>query len=128
MRLVEAAPDAELIEVGAGQQLTGRFELRTSHTGESTLSFVTEKGDRFLVANDPVGATVGQSVEVQAYPVQPSPSIPKCPGQYVWITCRCSTADIWEWRDRPHTSFPRDLNVDAESGKLRRRSAPAEPL
>jgi hypothetical protein len=127
MRLVEVAPDAELLEVGAGQHLTGQFELCTSHTGESTLSFVTEKGDTFLVANDPVGATVGRKVEVLAYPVQPSPSSTVFHGQYLWIICPCSVGDIWEWHGRFATSFPRDLYVDAESGRLRRRQTSAKP-
>lgn len=127
MRLAEVTPDAELLEVGAGQQLTGRFELGASDAGESTLSFVTEQGDTFLVANDPAGATVGRSVEVLAYPVQPSPSISRSPVQHFWIHCPCLMTDFWEWHERPHTSFPRDLYVDADSGKLRRRQASAEP-
>ncbi len=127
MRLVEAAPDAELLEVGAGQQLTGRFELCQTHPGESTLTFVTEQGVMFPVANDPVGATVGRRVEVLAYPVRPAVSLVKSPGQYLWITCPCSAGDIREWRGRSHAGFPRDLCVDAESGKLRSRQPSAEP-
>jgi hypothetical protein len=59
MRLVQVTPDAKLVEVGGGQHLCGRFERGTSETGESMVSFVTEEGDAFLVANDPAGATVG---------------------------------------------------------------------
>jgi hypothetical protein len=100
MRLVEGTPDAPLLEVEAGQELSGRFERQASGTPESTLSFVTEKGDNFLVFNDPAGLTVGRSVEITAYPVQPSPSIPRSIGKYLWIVCPCSMADLWEWRER----------------------------
>ena len=100
MRLVEVIPDAEFVEVRAGQDLRGRFERGACDTGDMALLFLTEMGDRFLVANDPAGATVGRSVEVTAYPIQPSPSIPRPPGQYLWIICDCSAADIWEWRAR----------------------------
>lgn len=48
MRLVEVTPDAQLVQVEAMQKLSGRFERRASDTLESTLSFVTEKGDNFL--------------------------------------------------------------------------------
>src|SRR5450432_1341217 len=88
MRLVEVTPDAQLVEVGARHKLSGRFERGTSDTRESSLSLVTEKGDTFLVSNDPAGAAIGRSVEVWAYPVQPSPSIPRPPGQYLWIILR----------------------------------------
>jgi hypothetical protein len=99
MRLVEVTPDAQVVEVGARQKLSGRFERGTSDTRESSLSFVTEK-DTFLVSNDPAGAALGRSVEVWAYPVQPSPSIPRPPEQYLWIICPYSSADLWEWRER----------------------------
>jgi hypothetical protein len=100
MRLVEVTPDAELVEVGEGQHFRGRFERGMSETRGPTLSFVTEEGNAFLVANDPAGATVGPSVEVWAYPVQPSPSIPRHPAQYLWIISPCSAADLWGWRKR----------------------------
>ena len=100
MRLVEVTPDAPLLEVEAGQELSGRFERQASGTPEPTLSFVTEKGDNFLVFNDPVGVTFGCSVEVSAYPVQPSPSIPRSTEKYLWVICPCSMADLWEWRER----------------------------
>lgn len=47
LRLIEVTPDAELVEVGRGQRLCGRFERGTSDTGESRLAFVTEKATRF---------------------------------------------------------------------------------
>lgn len=100
MRLVEVTPDAELVEVGARRHLSGRFERGTSDGAESTLSFITDEGDSFLLANYPAGATVGRGVEVWAYPVQPSPSIPRPPGQYLWIICPYSAADLREWRGR----------------------------
>ncbi len=100
MRIVELMPGAELVEVGPGQVLRGRFQRVTSDIGKSALSFVTEKGDAFWVANDPAGVGFGGSVEVWAYPVQPPPSISRPPGQYLWIICPCSAADIWKWRGR----------------------------
>ncbi len=100
LRLVEVTPDAELVEVGPGLRLGGRLERVTSDTGESMFSFVTEKGDVFLVANDPAGATVGRNVDVWAYLVKPSPSIRRPSRQYLWIICSCSASDLWEWRGR----------------------------
>ncbi|MFC1573540.1 hypothetical protein ACFL6M_08095 [Candidatus Eisenbacteria bacterium] len=100
MRLAAITPDAEIVAVGAEQRLCGRFERATCRSGESTLAFVTLEGDTFLVANDPAGATVGRSVEVCAYPVQLSTSVPRPPGRYLWIICPCSADDIWEWRRR----------------------------
>jgi len=99
MRLVEVRPDAELVEVAAGRHLFGRFERSTS---DAMLTFVTEKGESFLVANDPAGATVGRSVKVWAYPVQSSPSIPGPQHrQGLWIICPMNSyADLWEWRER----------------------------
>jgi hypothetical protein len=85
MRLVEVTPDAELIEIGSPQQLSGRFERSTSDSAESTLFFVTEKDDTFLVANDPPGTSVGCYLDVRAYPVQPSPSISRPAEKYLWI-------------------------------------------
>jgi hypothetical protein len=93
-------PDAQLVEVEARQELSGRFERVASDTLESTLYFVTEKGDKFLVFNDSAGMTVGRRVEVSAYPVQPSPSIPRYSEEYLWIICPCSMADLWAWRER----------------------------
>ncbi len=105
MQLVEVAVHADLEEVGPGQHLRGRFEHSTSHLGsddarDSTLSFVTEEGDAFLVANDPAGMIIGPSVEVLAYAVRPSPSIPGPQEQHLWIICPYSAADLWKWRER----------------------------
>ena len=100
MRLVEILAGLELVEVGAEQDLFGQFERRASATGQPTLFFVTDEGDTFLVANDPAGATVGRRVEVRAFPVQPSPSIPRPPEQWFWIICPCSMEDLWAWRER----------------------------
>ena len=104
MRLVEVTSDADLVEVGARQDLSGRFERSTSDTGESMLSFVAEKGITFLVANDPAKMSIGQSVKVCAYPVQPSPLTRRPPGQYLWIICPLSAADLWKWRGRSRFS------------------------
>jgi hypothetical protein len=71
MRLLDGTDDAELVEVRAGRVLRGRFERATSEAQNSTLSFVTEEGKAFLVANDPAGPTVGTSIEVLAYPHVP---------------------------------------------------------
>jgi hypothetical protein len=103
MRLVEVTPDAQLVEVGEEQHLSGRFKGGTSVTGQSILSFVTEKGTTFLVANQPVGLTTGRDVRVLAYPVQPVPLTTKSLEQYLWIICPCSAQDLWEWRGRSHT-------------------------
>ncbi len=110
MRLVEATSDAELLEVGPGDRVSGRLERVTSDTGESTFSFVTEKGDVFLVANDPASAAIGQNVDVLAYPVKPSPSIRRPSGKYLWIICPCSGADLWEWRRRRSVNGSTDFS------------------
>jgi hypothetical protein len=98
MRLIDMAEDAELVEVGPGQHLTGRFERSTSG-GESTLSFLTEN-DTFRVANDPAGAAVDNSVRVWARPVQLGPSVPAAPERCLWIICPCPMADLWAWNER----------------------------
>jgi len=100
MRPVEVASDAELLEVGAGYGLRGRFERSAGYPGESVLSFVTDSGDVFVAANDPAGVSVGPSVEVWAYPVQSSPSIQRPQGRCLWIICPYSAADLWAWRRR----------------------------
>lgn len=100
MRLERLTPEAELEEVGEGRHLHGRFQRGMNETGDSTLSFVTEEGNAYLVANDPAGATLGHAVEVWAYPVQPSRSIPGSPERYLWIISPCSSHDLWEWRRR----------------------------
>jgi hypothetical protein len=124
MRLVEATPDAWLIEVGAGHHLSGRLERGTGGAGVSALSFVAENGDTFLVVNHPAGATVGRNVKVLTYPVRPT--LPRSTGQYHWVLGPRSSADLWEWRGRPHAGLPCDVYVDAESGQFRRRQASAE--
>jgi hypothetical protein len=126
MRLAEASPDAWLIEVGGAQHLSGRFERGAGDAGESALSFVTEKGDTFLVANNPAGASIGCLVDALAYPVQLSPFISGSPQQWLWVICPWSYADLWELRGRPHAGLPRGIYVDAESGQVRRLSASAE--
>jgi hypothetical protein len=100
MRLVEVAANAELIEVGPGHHLSGRFNRRKGDAGESMLGFVARSGDAFLVFNDPAGATVGRDVEVEAYCVKLSPAVRKPSGQYLWVICPYSMADLWEWRER----------------------------
>jgi hypothetical protein len=123
MRLVEVTPDAWLTEVGAGYHLSGRFEHGPGDSREPPLSFVTEKGDTFLVANNPAGATVGCTVQALAYPVQPSPCASRSPQQFLWVICPWSYAELWELRGRPHAGLPSDVYLDAESGQLRRRHA-----
>jgi hypothetical protein len=100
LRAAEVLGVAEIVGVGAELPLRGRFERASIDTGDANLSFVTEHGDVFLVANDPAGASVGGSVEVRAYPVQPSPWVPMTPAPYLWIICPYSDADIREWRER----------------------------
>jgi hypothetical protein len=100
MRPVEVTADAELVEVGAGFDLRGRFQCAPGDAGESTLFFVSNSGDTFAVANHPAGASVGPSVDVWVYPVQPSPSIHRPSGRYLWIICPHTAADLWEWRGR----------------------------
>jgi hypothetical protein len=126
MRLVEVTPDAWLMEVEAAQHLSGRFEHATGDAGKSALSSVTEKGDTFLVANNPAGATVGWTFEVLAYPVQQSPGISRSPQQYFWVICPWSYSDLQELRHRPHVGFPSDVYPDAENGQPRRRQASAD--
>jgi hypothetical protein len=100
MRLLDVTCDAKFVEIRAAQDLHGRFERGLGDTGESTLSFVTEEGNTFHVANDPAGATVGPSAQVCAYLVRPSPSVPTASKQYLWIICPYSAVDLWGWRER----------------------------
>ncbi len=100
MRLVEVTPDAEFVEVGPARPLSGQFERGTSHSGKTTLSFISANGDTFLVANNPAGAVTGRRVDVLAYPVEPSPSSLNPHAQYLWIICPCSSADLSKWRER----------------------------
>jgi hypothetical protein len=126
MRLVDATPDAWLMEVGAAQHLAGRFEDATG-ARESALSFVTEKGESFLVANNPAGATVGCTVKVLTYRVQPSPYISRSPQQYLWVIGPCSYADLEELHGRLNAGLPRGVYQDNESGQFRCRPGSAEP-
>lgn len=121
MRFVEVTPDAWLIEIGAAQYLSGRFEHATGDARESALSFVTEKGDTFQVANNPAGATVGCRVKVLAYPVQLSPCISRSAQQYLWVICPWSYADLQELRGRPNAGLPCEVDVEAASGQERVR-------
>jgi hypothetical protein len=119
MRLVDMTPDAWLIEVGKPQHVSGRFDRGTSDASEGALSFVTEQGDTFLVANTPAGAIAGCAVKALVYPVQPSPSLSETSHPWLWVICPWSYADLWELRDRPDAGLPRGVHVDAESGQLR---------
>jgi hypothetical protein len=107
MRLVTVTPDAQLVEVEEEQHLSGRFKVGTSDGGKAILSFVTETGTTFLVANEPAGWIAGRDVSVSAYPVQPYPLTPKSPEQYLWIICPYSAQDLWEWRGRSRTELSR---------------------
>ena len=100
MCLVESVPEARLSEVGAGRSLFGKFKRGARDTGGSALRFVTKEGDMFWVANDPAGAPAGRTLEVQAYPVRLSASIPAPTGPHLWIICPHSEEEIWEWRGR----------------------------
>ena len=103
MRPSEVTEDMEVVEVGGTFDLSGRFERASVATGGSTLSFVTETGDTFMVANDPAGVVVGRNFNVRAHSVQLSPSSRKAPGRYLWIIFPHSVAALWEWRDRRST-------------------------
>ena len=100
MRLVDETPDDRFVEVGAEQQMAGRFEPRSSDIGESLLNFVTENGVSFQVANNPAGATIGRRVEVSAYPISSSVLTRRSTEQCLWIICPHSAADLWKWRSR----------------------------
>jgi hypothetical protein len=109
LRLFEVTSDAELVAVGPDHRLNGRFERDERDTKGTGLSFVTDSGETFLVANDPPGANVGGKVEVWAHPVQRPPSIPVNPGKCLWIRCRCSAKDVSDHRERSRLiGFARD--------------------
>jgi hypothetical protein len=102
MRLVEQSPASDLVAVGNGSCLTGRFARGACETGEVVLSFVIEKGESFIVANgDPTGATVGPLVDVWAYcnGFTP-PSLDIAPYRFLWIICPCSEPVTWDFRRR----------------------------
>jgi len=119
MWLVDATPDAWLIEVGPAQLLSGQLQRCTGNTGESTLSFVTKDGDTFLVANDPAGPTVHRCDNVLAYSVVPS----HASYQSLWVIGPHSYVDLWEWRKRANAGLPSDVFLDADSGQVRLRQA-----
>jgi hypothetical protein len=98
MWLMEVMPDARLVEIGAETELSGRFKRGISPTGELTLSFVTESGDTFLVANHPARMTKGRRVEVSAFPVRLARSIATRFDRYLWIIPPHSMANSWTWR------------------------------
>jgi len=101
MRLLEASPDAQLAEVGEQQDLSGRFRSETTDSGESILSFATEEGRRYLVANEPAGVSSSSGVvRVTTFAVQLSPLVQRSSDQYLWIICPCSAGDLMEWRGR----------------------------
>jgi hypothetical protein len=101
MRLLESTPDAQLIEVGEERDLSGRFTRETSDGGRSILSFATEEGTRYLVANEPAGVRRSSGViRVTGFPVELSPLFQKPSDRYLWIICPCSAGDIMEWRGR----------------------------
>jgi len=85
MQLVEPSPDAKFVEVKGWQKMSGRFERITTDSGESTLSFGSETGETYLVANDPTCAKTGSDVEVLTYAVELPPSTAKGSEQYLWI-------------------------------------------
>jgi len=107
MRLVTVTPDAQLVEVGEEQQISGRFKVGTSDRGESILSFVTDEGTTFLVANEPAEMVADRDVRVSAYPVEPYPTTPKSTKHYLWIICPYSTQDLWDWRGRSRADVSR---------------------
>ena len=107
MRLVTVTPDAQLVEVGEEQHLSGRFKVGTNDSGPLVLSFVTEKGTTFLVANDPAGLIVGRDVKILAYSVQPYRLTQQSPEQYLWTLCPCSVQDLWDRRGRSRADLSR---------------------
>jgi len=108
LRLLELTPDAQLVEVGEEQDLSGCFKRETSDSGESILSFATEEGRRYLVANEPAGLSRwSEVVKVTAFPVELSRMF-QSSDPCLWIICPCSTGDLIEWRGRsPSGTSPR---------------------
>jgi hypothetical protein len=85
-------PDADLVEVGAPQHLSGRFKRGSRALAEPTLAFVTEKGHTFLVANGPGGASVDCTLNILASPVTLSPSWGIGAACGLWVH---DNEDIW---------------------------------
>lgn len=124
MQLAEPAPDAWLTEVGAAQELSGRFEHRIEgETAESEFSFMTEHGEAFPVINNPAGMAVDKFVNTLAYPVQPSPILSRRLRQPHWVICPFSYAQLQKLRDGPNGGLPNDIYLDVVSGQVRSRSA-----
>ena len=122
MRLADATRDAWLVEVGAPEDLTGRFERSIDvAAAESELSFVVENGDTFRVANNPAGAITGGLVNALAYPVQFSVLVPRSPQQSLWVICPWSYAQLGELRDGPNGGLPSNVYLDPVSGQVRCR-------
>jgi hypothetical protein len=100
MRLADAVPEAEIVEVGPRQFLTGRLWRSNTAGGKPEWSFVTEHGDRFLVANDPDGARNGYQGGVCAHSVVRCPMTSEHPLPSLWVLA-CGSVDILErWRSR----------------------------
>ena len=122
MQLAEVATDAWLIEVGAVQDLTGRFERGIdAMAAESGLSFVTKNDDTFRVANNPAGAVTSEFVNALAYPVHLSVRVSRPPEQFLWVICPWSYADLEELRHSPNGGLPSNVYIDAASGRVRCR-------
>lgn len=104
MRLLEAMPDAQLVEVRQEQDLSGRFTREASDTGKSRLFFAPEEGARHLVANEPAGVSRWLGVAMlTAFHLDLSPLIKGSCVHYLWIICPCSAKDLIEWCGRSHS-------------------------
>lgn len=126
MQLAEVATDAWLTEIGQGYVLTGRFDKVMSGAGESLLSFATETGDTFLVANNPAGVAIGCTVQALCYPVRLSQGMAKTQ-PCLWVICPWSYAELWGLREGPDAGLPPHVYVDADSGQVRDRRGSTEP-
>jgi hypothetical protein len=103
LRPKDLTSDLEFAEVGQELDLYGQLQRDARNTSRATLSFRTDDLRTFLVANDPPGAKVGQTVKVRAYPLRVSPSLPKPPAPYLWIIIwPFSVEVIRELWDRGH--------------------------
>ena len=124
MHLAEETADAWLTEVGAAQELAGRFEHSIEgEAAESEFSFVTEHGDAFQVINNPAGMAVDQFVETLAYPVQLSPGFSRSVRQSLWVICPISSEQLQRRRDDPTGGLPNDVYLDVVNGQVRSRGA-----
>jgi hypothetical protein len=124
MQLAEWAADAWLTEVGAAQELAGRFKHSIEGEGaESGFSFVTEHGDAFQVINNPAEMAVDQFIETLAYPVQLSPGFSRRLRQTLWVICPVSYEQLQRRRDDPNGGLPNDVYLDVVNGQVRSRRA-----